>query len=71
MKVQGQNYNFSKLFFLTDLNNVMIKQAKFSIIDQEKRDLNLDRGKNKVIEDQVQFLLFCTEVSSYVNNAML
>ena len=32
-------------------NSVCIEQAKFCIIDQEKRDSGLDRGKNKVYED--------------------
>ena len=34
-----------------DLNNDINKQVKFGIIDHEKCDTDLDRGKNKVYDD--------------------
>ena len=40
---------------MVDLSNVCIEQVKFGIIDQEKCDSGLDRGKNKVSTNRLVY----------------
>ena len=49
-KVWGQNCNFQKVGWWIILINVDFKRVKFAIIDQERREEYIKRGKEKIVE---------------------
>ena len=49
-KFRGKIVILSKVESRIILINVNIKQAKFAIIDQERRGINLDKGKEKIMD---------------------
>ena len=49
-KFRGKIIIFPKLELRTILINVSIKSAKSIILDQERRGIDLDRGKEKIVD---------------------
>ncbi len=49
-KFRGKIVIFIKFESKLVLINVNIKQAQFAVIDQERREINLNRGKEKIVD---------------------